>query len=308
MELRAVLGGYGHVAGFRAVGLPGFSVQYLEAPEPDAFARMLAREPQFDVCEVPLGPYLVARSLGKPVTALPVVVTRDFQHTLLACRGGSGIRGPADLAGRRVGCRFYCQTSAIWARGILASEYGVDLNSVTWVVAEDEPVEGPLPGYPANVQRGSGASLGEMLATGEVDAVVGASPAGLPEAEPLIPEARLAEADWYRRIGVYPVNHTLVLSDALLQKEPSLAQGLFDALGAAKAAYLERLRSEGPSTAEDRLRVRQQAIVGGDPLPYGLEANRGALETLIGWAREQGVIAGPPAVEGLFVSVVVPGG
>lgn len=300
--LSGVLGDYGHVAPFKEarMPLPGFTVAYQEPVSSEVFPRMLARRPQFDVCEVAFGPYLLARSMGKPVSAIPVVVTRDFQHSLMAYHKRSGIHGPADLPGKRVGCRFYCQTSAIWARGILAAEYGLDLNRITWVVAEEEPVEGPQPRYPENVQRGSGATLAQMLTGGEVDAVVGVSLQGLPEVEPLIPDAAAAETKWFGRTGVYPVNHTLVVRDSLLRNHPRLGPALYHALAAAKTQYLARLQSLGASTPEDELRLRQQLMVGGDPLPYGLRRNRMALEMLIRWAHEQGVIPRLFAVEELF--------
>lgn len=301
--LSAVLGDYGHVTPFKehAMPIPGFALAYQEAVSAQVFRRMLAERPEFDICEVAFGPYLLARSMDKPVSAVPVVLTRDFQHSLMAYHKKSGIRGPADLEGKRVGCRFYCQTSAIWARGILGAEYGLDLSHVTWVVAEEEPVEG-TPRYPDNVQRGSGTTLAQMLKAGEVDAAVGANLQGLSEVEPLIPNAPAAEAEWYERTGVYPVNHTLVVRNSLLVSYPRSGQALYTALKTAKAQYLGSLQSQGAATSEDQLRLRQQLIVGGDPLPYGVEDNRKAVETLIRWAWEQGVIPREFAVEELFVS------
>ncbi len=308
MQLKTVLGDYPHVRALRdgAVATAGFSLEYLEFSDlAQAFPRMLAQTPEFDVCEVALGPYLLGRSLMKPVTVIPVILTRDFQHALIVVNDNSGIDEPKALEGKRVGCRFYCQTSAIWTRGILATQYRVELDRITWVVAEAEPVEG-AGSYPSNVVGGAGQRLADMLRSGEVDAAVGMRPLAGSNLVPLIPDAHVAEAEWYQRTGVYPVNHAVTVSDALLTEHPWIGNALFEAFQDAKEVYLSQLKSTGGATPEDAERLRLATIVGGDPLPYGLDQNRRTLELLLEWAHQQGVTPRAFSVEDLFTDPGLP--
>src|SRR6478672_10800949 len=147
-----------------------------------AFRRMV-RTLEFDVSEMAITTYLTAKAHGKAFTALPVFVMRQFHHTPIVYNVKSGVKSPRDLEGKKVGVRAYTVTTGVWARGILASEYGVDLSKVTWVVVDEEHVQEYQ--KPANVEERPGANLGQMLAKGELAAAIGAGTVDSPDILPL---------------------------------------------------------------------------------------------------------------------------
>ena len=153
----------------------------------------------------------------------------------------SGVQSPKDLEGKKVGVRAYTVTTGVWVRGILATEYGVDLDKITWVVVDEEHVQEYR--KPSNVIERPGANLGAMVAQGELAAAIGAGQVDSPDVKPLIPNAREAEAAWFRKTGIYPINHTVVVKDSLLRADPTLAPRLFNAFAEAKAAFLKQLSS-----------------------------------------------------------------
>jgi 4,5-dihydroxyphthalate decarboxylase len=251
--------------------------------------RRLVRAQEFDLCEIALTTLAQARYYGKPLTGLPVVLMRGFHHGALVCRSDSDLRGPADLAGRRIGVRAYSVTTGVWVRGILQDEYGVDPASITWVTEEDAHVrEYP---DPPNVERiGPGQSLREMLLNGDIDA--GIAIAGLDPARVrgVIPDAAAAAAAWYRRTGAYPVNHVVCVQTRHLEQHAWLAAELMGLFREAK-----RLASSPPAEA------RWASIVGPDPLPYGLAENRAGIELGLRYAARQGLVPVAYRAEDLFV-------
>jgi len=256
-----------------------------------AFRRMV-RELEFDVAELAITTYICARAHGKPFTAIPVFPMRAFHHGAILHHTGSGIRTPKDLEGRRVGVnRGYTVTTGVWARGILQHQYGVDLNSITWVLSGDEHVEEWRP--PVNVVSiEAGKRLEDMLASGEIPAAIGVQ-VDSPQVKPLIPNAAAAGLDALRSRGFYPINHTVVVKNEVLNAHPELARDLFEAFSEAKRLYLERV--------DDPMLLEVEAIIG-DPLPYGIEPNRKMLEAIVQYANEQGIIRQSFALEDLFVS------
>jgi 4,5-dihydroxyphthalate decarboxylase len=264
-----------------------------------AFRRMV-RELAFDICEMPITTYITARRYGRRFTALPVFLVRAFHHGAIVYNTKAGIRGPKDLEGKKVGVnRGYTVTTGVWARGVLQTEYGVDLSRVTWVLSGDEHVTEFRP--PANVVPiASGTTLAEMLIAGEIAAAIGIE-VDHPDITPLIPNALEAGLDALRTRGEYPINHLIVVKDDLLAAHDDLAPDIFGAFAEAKRLYVDRLaagRIEKP-TATDELHRRVMEIAG-DPLPYGVEPNRAVIETLIGHAVTQRIIPHPLSVEELF--------
>ena len=193
---------------------------------------------------------------------------RQFHHAPIAYNVKSGVASPKDLEGKKVGVRAYTVTTGVWVRGILATEYGVDLGKVTWVVVDEEHVQEYR--KPANVLERPGANLGEMLAKGELAAAIGVGQVDSPDVKPLIPNAREAEAAWYRKTGIYPINHTVVVKDSLLRADPTLAPRLFAAFTEAKAVFLRQLASGAELSADAQALAQRRRVVGDDPLPYGL--------------------------------------
>ncbi|MGO8920459.1 MAG: ABC transporter substrate-binding protein [Stellaceae bacterium] len=261
--------------------------------------RRMVRRLEFDICEMAFTTYLCARAAGKPITAIPVFVTRNFHHWAAFQNVNAGLRSPRDLEGRTVAVnRGYTVTTGLWVRGILAHEYGVDLRKVTWAPTDDEHVQEYQ--APANVTyKFRGRPVAELLLSGEAVAAVGDVRSDAPEITPLIADARESGFAWFRKTGIYPINHTVVVKDEVLAAEPGLARALVAGFVAAKAAYLARLdegRDLGP--ADDS--VRRLAAVVGDPFPFGVAANRPALETIVRYAVEQQVMPAALRPEQLF--------
>ena len=302
--LKTAIGTYGHTKALKdgSVAPSGIQFDHVEVtPIINAFRRM-CRTLEFDVSEMAITTYLTARAYKKPFTALPVFVVRQFHHSPIVYNVKSGVKSPKDLEGKKVGVRAYTVTSGVWARGILASEYGVDLSKVTWVLADEEHVEEYHKDTPSNVERKLGANLGEMLANGELAAAIGVGRVDSPDVKPLIENARDAEAAWYKKTGIYPINHTVVVKDALLQADPTLAPRLFNAFKEAKQAFLKELSAGGELSAEDKALADRRSLVGSDPMPYGVAANRKAMEGVIQFAQEQKILPRKFSVDEVFAA------
>jgi 4,5-dihydroxyphthalate decarboxylase len=288
--LKAALADYPHVMALKDGSVRSDKVAFeweTVTPITRAFRRMV-RTGDFDLCEIALTTLAQAEAYGKELTALPVVVMRGFHHAALVCPIGSSLPGPEYLPGKRIGVRAYSQTTGVWLRGILRDFYGVNHRAITWVTEEDAHVQEYFD--PPNVVRiEPGQDLKAMLLAGEIDA--GIALAGLDAAlvRTVIWHADVASAEWYRRTGAYPVNHVVCIKSALLRQHPWLGEELMRLFTEAKAAARE------PS-AEAKFRP----IVGPDPLPYGLEANRAGIELCLRYAAEQGLVPRAYTPEELF--------
>ena len=298
--LKTAVATYAHTKGLKdgTVSPPGVKLDHVEVSPIVAAFRRMVRTLEFDVCEMAITTYLTAKAHGKAFTALPVFVMRQFHHSPIVYNVKSGVKSPKDLEGKKVGVRAYTVTTGVWARGILASEYGVDLDKVTWVVVDEEHVQEYR--KPANVEERPGANLGEMLVKGELAAAIGAGAVDSPDVKPLIPSPRDAEAAWYRKTEIYPVNHTVVVKDSLLQSDPTLAPRLFGAFKDAKALFLKQIESGATLTADAQAIAQRRSVVGNDPLPYGLARNHKALEAIIRFAREQKILPRAVSPEDMF--------
>src|SRR5687767_4308814 len=192
----------------------GVSLDVVEvAPMPRLFDRMI-KDLEFDVSEMAIVTYLQLKELGRSFTAIPVFPLRAFPHGTIAYNVNVGVGAPGDLKGKRVGVRAYAGTAGVWARGLLQSEFGVEPGSVTWVLNDNEHLtESP---NPANTEFVKGANLGEMLTTGELAAAIGLQGVDSPEIKPLIGNARQAQAEWFKKTGVFPINNTIVIKDDVL--------------------------------------------------------------------------------------------
>jgi 4,5-dihydroxyphthalate decarboxylase len=262
--------------------------------------RPMVRSLAFDVAEMAFTTYLCARAAGKPLTAIPLFLTRNFHHWAAFYNVKSGIKGPKDLEGRLVGInRGYTVTTGLWNRSILQHEYGVDLEKIIWAPTDEEHVlefKGP-----GNIDyRFLGGSCATLLASGELDAAVGDIQVDSPDVRPLIPNAREAGYAWFARTGIFPVNHGLVVKNSVLESQPEVAVALYQAFSAAKKIYLDRLRAGGGLDTADEQALALGAVVGGDPFPFGVTANRRALEAIVAFAVEQHVLPKRLTVEELF--------
>ena len=278
-----------------------FEFDFVEVePLIDAFRRMV-RAREFDVSEMAITTYITARAYGKRITGLPIFIMRAFHHGAIKYNVKSGIKSPRDLEGRKVGVnRGYTVTTGLWARSILAHQYGVDLGKITWVLSGDEHVAEYQP--PANVVPiEKGKKMGDMLASGELAAAIGVD-IDHPDVKTLIASPREAGFEALRTGGHYPINHLMVVKDELLEGNSALGPAIFDAFAEAKRLYVERLKAGkiAQPTAVDDMHKRVMEITGKDPLPYGIEPNRRMLEEVATSALEQKIITRPVAIEDLF--------
>jgi 4,5-dihydroxyphthalate decarboxylase len=278
-----------------------FRLEFEEIPVIIRAFRRMVRSLDFDVTEMAFTTYLCAKSFGKPFTALPVFLVRGFHHGAITRAASTGPVEPRALEGQRVGVnRGYTVTTGVWARGILADQYGVDLDRVTWVPSGDEHVAEYRP--PANVvPAGPDQDVPAMVASGELAAGVG-FPATTPGLTPLLADAEQAGYDALRDRGLYPINHLLVVKDELLARYPDLAAALFAAYAAAKDQYVARLRAGAITDPDpaDRMLARVMEITGADPLPYGIAPNRAMIDQLVRHAVRQHILDKPFTAEELF--------
>ena len=265
-----------------------------------AAMRRMVRDLEFDICEMALSTYLCARCYGKPFTAIPVFPARNFHHRAVFFNIHSGIKGPKDLEGRTVGVhRGYTVTTGLWARGILQTDYGVDLQRITWAATGDEHVAEYQ--APANVNYSyKGKAVADLLISGEIGAAVGDIRVDSPDVKSLIPDARNAGIAYFQKTGIYPVNHCVVIKNEILDAEPWVAEELFNAFKNAKSSYLARLDKGLDLSPADEAAIGLGRAVGGDPFPFGVNANRKALEAIVQFAFEQQVIPKIPSLEELF--------
>jgi 4,5-dihydroxyphthalate decarboxylase len=258
----------------------------------------MIEDKEFDVSEMAIVTYLQGMEYGQSFTAIPAFPLRSFPHGAIVYNVNSGVESPKDLVGKKIGVRAYAGTAGVWVRGLLQSEYGVDPASVEWVVNDIEHIgEFKLP---SNVQQIQGANLGEMVASGEIAAAIGLQNVDSPNVKPLIANARQAQADWFKKTGVFPINNTVVIQNELLSSEPWVAESLLDAFKEAKAVYLKGLKEAGEKSRDQEADLRFMEIVGEDPLPIGVGPNRDALNQIVQYCRNQKLIQGQPSAEDLF--------
>jgi 4,5-dihydroxyphthalate decarboxylase len=241
----------------------------------------MVRENVFEAGELALVTYLQAKAYGKPYVLLPAPIVSRFQHHTIGFAPKFGPMSPKDIEGKRVGVRTYSQTTGLWVRGILSHDFGVDLDSITWVTAED----GHLAEYvdPANcVRKPDGETIDGMLLKGELAAAIIGDK--LPEGvEPLIPQPQDVAREWQARTGMFPINHMFVVREELSRERPDVVREIYRVIVESNAAAPEAARKE--------------------VAPFGLEANRKAIQTAIDWSIEQKLIPRRFEVDELFDDV-----
>jgi 4,5-dihydroxyphthalate decarboxylase len=284
----------------------GYSLDFEEVPVLVKGFRRMVRELAFDVSEMALTTYLTAREHGVKFTALPIFLVRGFHHNAIVVRRGSGITDPGQLVGKRVGVnRGYTVTTGVWARSIMENQYGLDLDSVTWVLSGDEHVEAYTP--PSNViSAPAGKTLEQMVLDGELEAAIGIK-SDCPDLAPLIPNANDVALTALRETGLYPINHLVVIKDEVLEAHPDAAVAVFEAFAESKRQYVADLKAGAIAEPDssDRLHLKVLEATGwDDPLPYGIEPNRSVLVDLIEHASQQHILTKPVKVEELFAESV----
>lgn len=284
----------------------GIDLRYTTAPLRDVFLKMLT-ERSYEVCEFSLSNYLMLKDRGADwLHAIPVFPYRAFRHSTLYVRKDSPLREPADLRGKRIGVPDFSMTAAVWTRGILADQYGVQWQDIQWVVSGKQRFT-TLPGVTLEPADGA---LENLLAEGKIDALLTPqiADARIPENErkfrSLIADAQAAEEAYLRTFGIYPINHVVVIRSDVLQRLPGLPRVLFAAYEQAKARAYTRKLGTTLMPWGARHWEKMFDMFGRDPLPYGFnDINRKVVGTLARFLHEQKLIEHQPDLDVLFTSV-----
>ena len=273
---------------------------------------------EFDASEMSGTEYIAKLAAGQcPFVAIPVIASRVFRHGFIVINTRSGIKTPKDLEGRRVGVQAYHMSAAMWIRGMLQHEYGVDLSSIRWVQGgmdhagqHGAPSILPLLKQPNVENNSTDKSLSQLLEDGAIDAVMSANlPSGLgthPDIARLFPDFRAVETDYYRRTKIFPLMHLVVIRKDVHEANPRIAASLYSAFCTAKEIALKRMREPGalrymlPFLPDDIDEIDR--VFDGDPWPYGIAPNRPTLEAEMQYMVEQDYIAKPIRIEELFVA------
>jgi 4,5-dihydroxyphthalate decarboxylase len=269
----------------------------------------MARNREFDVCEFNVGAYLMARYRKAPITAIPVFLHRRFRHGFAFVNTASGIKTPKDLIGKRVGGTNFQPAGNIWLRGILEEHYGVPHKELTWVVDRREDVEfDPPPGLRIEMIP-PGKSLDEMLAEGEIPAMINPYiPKPIVEGDPrvarLFPDYKQVEREYFRQTGIFPIMHVTVIKQEIVDQYPWVPTILVKAFEQAKNIAYRRVANPRvvPLAWVRTAWEEERKLLGPDPWAYGLgEANRKNLQTIIRYCHQQGLIGREMSIEELFV-------
>jgi len=256
------------------------------------------RDGKFDIGEFFTGIYMADlehRTLG--LTAIPIFVKRMFRHSYIYVNKNSGIRTAQDLHGKRVGIQTWFTTTALWARGILADEYGVDLSKIIWVANWNEKVGNwQAPAWLKLAIAPSGAKMHDLLISGEVDAAITTetwAPFGHPDIDFLIPNYAQEERAYYSKTGFFPIQHTLVIKNSLLEKYPWVALSLFDAWQESKQEcyrWLDRQRVHATGLWYRSLWEEEHAAAGADPYVWGFSKSRAEVDKMLEYCLRQGLV------------------
>jgi 4,5-dihydroxyphthalate decarboxylase len=274
MRLRTLLGDHPGTAALKNGSIKSDLVTFdfaAYSPTNKGFKPMV-REAAFDVAEMAIVTYLMAKSFDKPMVLLPNVVVARFQHAYALYNAKLGTLKPADLNNKRIGIRSFTTTTGAWLRGILANDYGVDLDSIDWVTFEDAHV---AEFRDTTARAPAGREIVQMLLDGELDAVLGEK-VDRPGLRPLFPDAAAEEQAWFAKHGVLPINHMVVVSASLSKTHPE--------------AVREVLRL-----------LRESAALAPAVAPrFGDDEMRRSLELIIRYTAQQGLIPRAYAVDELF--------
>ena len=235
MRLRTLLGDYPGTAALKngAIKSDLAAFDFADYSPTHKGFKPMVREAAFDVAELAIVTYLMAKSVGKPMVLLPNVVVARGQHGYAVYNAKRGKLTPAGLNGKRVGIRSFTTTTGAWLRGILANDYGVDLDSIDWVTFEDAHVAE----FVDTTKRApAGKQIVQMLIDGELDAVLGEK-VEHPDLTPLFGDVVAEEKAWSSRRGVAPINHMVVVSTDLSRRHPDVVREVHRLLAeSAKAA------------------------------------------------------------------------
>ena len=287
----------------------GIDLRIINLSPIEIFLRMCKFQ-EFDVSEMSMGSHCQLLGHGdSPFVGMPAFLSRAFRHSMVYVNVDAGIETPADLNGKRIAFREWGMTAVVWIIGILGEEYGLDMAGVDWVGAVRPRVPIQLPGKVEIRYLPSDQNISDLLDAGEVDAallhqVPACFASGSPRVRRLFPDYKAAEIEYYRRTGIHPIMHCVVLRRDIYQQHPWALRSLYKALCEARQEVMNTLNDFGaycamipflPAVIDE---TRQ--TFGPDFWPYGLDANRKALEKLVLYAHQQGLSPRLLDVEELF--------
>lgn len=276
--LKILIGTYPYTQPLKSGALRSerFDFDFTEiVPVWDGFKGMI-RDDKYDVSEMAVVTYLLARTHGKPLALLPAAMTGRFQHPYAIYNATKGELKPSNLNGKRVGIRSFTTTTGAWIRGILANDYGVDLNSIDWVTFEEPHVAE----YKDTTTRApAGRAIVPMLIDGELDAVLGETSTD-PRAKSLFGDPAAEAQRWYAKHKVMPINHLVVMRASDVAVRPDDVREVY------------RLLREGKRMAGTPANP--------DPVPFGIEANRPSLALIAEYAFQQGLLPRRISVDEMF--------
>jgi len=277
-------------------------------------------EGSLDVGETSLATFIAARDQGFRVLGLPVFTTRRFIQPHIHLRKNSGARDITELKGKRIGLHLYWTTSSLWGRRLLWQMHGIAPKDIVWITSRPERLSTQT--YPPGVQVKTDDQRRDtprLLVEGAVDAVIGLGPGGRPERElpeeaveemrrDAYPDILEAQSVYYRKTGVLPLTNVVVMREQLASKEPWIVESLYQAFQQAKeqvgqARAIEFLLPTGHWPLKKGTVRDLHDLVGDDPWPYGIKANRHVLEDFIEGALQEGLIRSRMSVESLFPSL-----
>ena len=270
--------------------------------------KKMAESLAFDICEYSLVDYLNGFERGLGFTAIPIFPHRIFRHRDIWVSAVSGIKEPKELNGRRIGIQGWTNSASVWQRGLLAEDFAVDLKSIEWVAELHQESGGKRgPEWARISRKPKDPSLDQMLANGDIDAMMLPRPPELPAEEMprirrLFPNYVAAEQDYRARTGVLPIMHVVVIKNDVLGSRSGLANAVQQEVQSALNRFVEQQRqTNGPSVLWPELSwSEQEKHLGRDPWPAGVEANKKELNALIGYAVEQGILSRRISPEELF--------
>jgi 4,5-dihydroxyphthalate decarboxylase len=258
------------------VGSDRLAIDFVEIDPIHTAFKPMVRELRFDVSEMAIVTYLMAKDRGIGLTLIPAVMLGRQQQPLFIHNRERGALAPGDLKGRRVGVRAYSQTTGAWMRGILGDEYGIDFRDIDWVTFEGSHVPYDDPAWVRRAPEGK--ALIQMLIDGEIDAAI-AEKTSDPRLQPVIADAEAVATQWAAKLGLTPINHLVVVRSDLVMEHPWLPGEVYRLLKESK----KLAPAETP-----------------DPMPFGVETNRRAFDLVARYAHEQGLVSRRYTTDDLF--------
>ncbi|MDB5741750.1 MAG: 4,5-dihydroxyphthalate decarboxylase [Polaromonas sp.] len=324
LPLTLALGPYDHTRDVTdgTLHVEGVQLRTLDLPIEEIFYRFTLHR-EWDISEMSMGKYIALRAQGDTsIMALPVFISRAFRHSMFYVREGGAVKRPEDLKGKRIGIPEWAQTAGIYGRGYLSDYVGLKLADIEWIQAgvnepgRKEKVKLHLPDG-IRYRNVPDHSLNEMLLNGELDAVMSARPPtgtgrGIVR---LMPDSQAAEEQYFKDTNIFPIMHSLVLRQPVLDAHPWVAMNLYKTFLEAKNRSMERLSdvtaSHAPMAWLSNYTERLRGIFGDDFYPYGIAAehggniNRATLDAFLKFGFEQGVCQRRLAVDELFPAQVL---